>query len=277
MSEARITGTTDPEDTGALPTDVKPAPAAPAKVETPKEEPKAEVKEEPAEGVVELKTPVETPAEPAWAQRRINKAVAERESAIRRVQELEIQVAALAKPAAKAGEEETQGKAPSPVAPTPADLDRQVQERAAQIAFQKDVDKVYQEGLKQFPDFAKVVQDLNEKALMNNFVVETVMDFEDPAKVFMALGQDLNESSRIFSIGNARKQVQELTRFAMALEAPKTKAQRTKAPEPIEPKIAGATRTEPELESDTVSTADWIRLRDKQVKDRRAAGDKRIR
>jgi len=272
VSEARITGTTEPEE------EVKAAPA-PA-TETPKAAPQAAPAEEKVEaeapGVVELTEPLNEPKEPAWVQRRINKAVAEREEARRRVQELEILLAAHPAAAAPDGEEGKSAKAPAK-ALSPAELNAQVEQRAAQLHYQREVEKVYQEGLKTYPMFAQAVQDLNTKASMTDFVIETVMDFDDPAKVFMGLSQDLDESSRIFAIPNARKQVQELTKFALQLEAPRPKSKVTKAPDPIEPKIGGPTKTEVNLDADNVSSRDWIAERQRQVDARRKAGDKRIR
>lgn len=255
------------------PDEIKPEVKPEVVVEQPKPEavveakPEGEAKPEPkAEG--ETKPEVEAEAKPAakpvedWKDARIRQLTAKLADERKKRAEL---------PA----EESKPGES--------AEIERQVELRAqakARIdAFNKACTDAAAEGKAKFPDFDQRVgelvrlidpQDPASAAAYNEFLVAALETGKAP-EIIHALGGDLNEAARILSLPPIKRAV-ELTRLAE-----KEPSAAPDLPKPIKAigsnKGAAATQIDPADASraDNLSTAEWIRRRNAQVKERSAS------
>lgn len=249
---------TPPDPSAGTPTPKEPeAQALEPKVEAKTEEPKPESK---AEG----------PKPVDWRERRLGE-VSEQKRA------LEDQLAAARKEL-----EGLKSKAPEPEGQkseakyTEAEVLKRAAELAkTQAAEQRFTDKcndVYAKGQEKFPDFQSTLASYAQLGGLQRPFVEAVLQAGDKApEILHALGKDLNEASRVMSLP-AIEQAFEIAKMAGALSAKPqvAPAQTSGAPAPVKPKVGGAARSEPDVYDDTLSTKDWIALRNKELSDRHA-------
>lgn len=160
--------------------------------------------------------------------------------------------------------------------------DIRAEEKLRQQEFTKAANAAVSEGRKNFADFDQKlnefarIADQSDPASVKAYaqLVTSLIDTGVPEKLIYNLGQDLNEATRLMNLPPAKQGI-ELARMADRLEADGTKSV-SNAPKPIKP-IGGRAAphtsidpTDPER-ADNLSTAEWFRRREEQVKAARAA------
>ena len=189
--------------------------------------------------------------------------------------------------ASAAARTQANGKAVSP-----EELRRLVSAEAEKQNFDQRCNSAVAEGRKVHTDFDKVVMgDLmsvspvidqqSGRPVLPIPMLEAALETDNAHEVLYALGQDVNEASRIMALKPVAQAV-ELTKFAARLsaQAEATEAETgeaapakvSRAPAPIKsPTKGGAVRPAFRVEdTENFSTEEWIRQREKQVADQRA-------
>jgi uncharacterized protein with beta-barrel porin domain len=251
----------------------------PAETETKPTETKPTTEVKPVETKVETKPtetkPVETEKKPSeqedWRDRRIAQLTAKLR---------EEQAKNATKPVETTTTTQTQ-----PVIPD-AEIDRRAdikaQALAAQRAFDEACNSVVSAGRTAFPDFdARVAEmkrlitpnDANSGAAYNAFIAAAIATGEAP-RLIHELGGNLNEAARIMALPPIQQGV-ELTKLALRAPADPTKA--PKPPTPI--RATGGSHdaidpSDPER-ADNLSTAEWMRRREAQERERLGPDNRR--
>ena len=176
-------------------------------------------------------------------------------------------------------------------APSPQELQQLVSEEASRQNFNERCNTAATEGRTAHSDFDKVVLgDLtsispvvgqNGKPVLPQTLLEAALETGQASEVLYALGQDVNEASRIMALRPVAQAV-ELAKFASKLataaepelddEGKPVLANVSRAPAPIKSKVKQANvrpAWKPE-DTENFSTEEWIRNREKQVKEDRA-------
>lgn len=141
----------------------------------------------------------------------------------------------------------------------PADLDRMVSERAAEIAetkaFNAKCDDIYSSGAAEFQDFDDVLANFRMLGGLSKPLLDAVTQLPDAHKVLHSLGQNMDEASRILN----------LPPVPMALELAKLSISPAKtkpvsnAPTPVRP-IDGAPKGQ--KSPDDMSISEWMEWRE---------------
>ena len=150
-----------------------------------------------------------------------------------------------------------------------ADIDRLVEERASQLAKQKEivgkvakVEQALRANLKDsFDDFFTDLQASGDSA---KSLVETVLDLDDSEKVMEHLANNRDE---LYSVLNLppRQQAIQLAKLSVKLEASKTAPKVSNAPKPVSP--IGA-RSANDGINDNLPIDEWMRRRNEQERKR---------
>src|ERR1700694_1004721 len=177
-------------------------------------------------------------------------------------------------------------------APRPQELQTLVSEEASRQNFNERCNAAATEGRTAHADFDKVVLgDLtsispvlgqNGRPVLPQTLLEAALETGQAHEVLYALGQDVNEASRIMGLRPVAQAV-ELAKFAQKLgaaaepelddEGKPVLPNVSRAPAPIKPKVkSGSTKPawKPE-DTENFSTEEWIRNREKQVREQRTA------
>lgn len=210
--------------------------------------------------------PEQPPVSPDWRDRRIA-------TLTRRLREIQERGTPAPTPAP------TQGTTPAPV-PDQAIVEARARELAAIQDFNRRCDDTALTGRAQFGEEAfngrinnlQKLVDQSDPASVTayNALLLAAIDTGEGAKVLHSLGADLNEAQRILGMQPTKMAV-ELTKRAIA---PPTET--SEAPKPITPigsRGTPHTAIEPDDpdKADHLSTAEWMRRREKQVSDKIAA------
>jgi hypothetical protein len=179
---------------------------------------------------------------------------------------------------------------------SPEELRQLVAQEAEKQNFDKQCNAAVVAGRKEHADFDKVVlgdlmsvspvvDQQNGRPVLPVPLLEAAIETGNAHEVLYALGQDVNEASKIMALRPVAQAV-ELAKFAAKLVAARTQAEPdtepepdvkvSRAPAPIKaPSKGGAARPawKPE-DTDNFSTEEWIRNRQKQV-DAERAGSRR--
>jgi hypothetical protein len=201
------------------------------------------------------------PKRKPWFQERIDDLVREKWDERRRAEAAEAELATIRQ--GQSLQQPAQDGQKLPL--TAADIDRLANERAAHIAaeqrFNADCNKVYNEGKAAHADFDEAVQGLSMLAPRREFF-EAVTELPDAANVYYHLGKNLDEAARILRLPPVKMAV-ELAKLSSGAK-PKPVS---RAPAPIQP-VNGAARGEPD--PDKMSIGDWVKWREKQIRESRA-------
>ena len=100
-----------------------------------------------------------------------------------------------------------------------------------------------------------------------NFIM-AALETEVPHKVLHFLGTNPEEANKIMKL-SPRRQVIEMDRLAQKLLTPTEDPPVSKAPPPIKP-VGGSAK--PEVNPDKMSTAEWIKWREKDIAEKRKQG-----
>lgn len=177
--------------------------------------------------------------------------------------------ARIAKREAKALQEEINRlKGLAPKLEPDAELEKVIQERAQQLsaqqAYNDGCNKIFEDGVKLYPDFRDVVTTINKEiGNMPVALVEAAMEIGDPHKIIHYLGKNLDEAERIYSL-SPHKMGAALAKLATKANAPVK--QLSKAPAPIKP-ISGSAKNNKTPEN--MSMDEFVKWQDKVDRERR--------
>lgn len=200
-------------------------------------------------------------------QKAFNKMAFEKREAERKTKELQARLEEL---------EKAQKAAPAPEASNENDtvprseVERLAREQAERIAteraaekaaqeaaasFNRAADEVYQNGVKEFPEFDSAVQNLRNFGYMTYNTVEAALATDNPQRVIFELGKDPALAERITSLPPLKMAV-EFAKLAAKAPAP-AKKEVSAAPAPVRPIEGNIKPGEDPRDEDT--DADWAR------------------
>jgi hypothetical protein len=255
-----------------------------------KETPEVETKEQPEKETPEKETPeVEaktddkpktddksadgdgTKKEPWW-NARINKLTREKGDISRRAEALQSMVDELQK-GGKEVKVDNQPKTDGQRQFTQAELDAEVERRATQktevTQFNKDCDAAYKVGKTAHEDFDSALTNFQKLGGLPIDTAQMILETDNPAEVFYALGKDLDKAQEIFDLPPV-KRAAALVKFGAKLETPKAK-KLSDAPEPIKPPRSGGGAQDADLYNERVPIDVWMRQRNKELAEKNRA------
>ena len=160
---------------------------------------------------------------------------------------------------------EAQGEAIDPRA-VQLEIHRQAQEIARNQSWKETTDRIWNEGLQKFGDWAP---QLNQMAQILGGIpttlTEAAIETGAPQDVLYHLAKNPDEAARIAMLSPTRQAVA-VAKIASGLTAPKRVSS---APPPITPKVSGMGSVPASLDDPDLSMEEWVRLRNEQEKARR--------
>lgn len=146
------------------------------------------------------------------------------------------------------------------------EVHRQAQELAKQQQWKDTTDKIWNEGLSKFGDWAPQLN--NMASLLGGIptsLTEAAIETGNPQDVLYHLAKNPDEAARIAMLPPTRQAVA-VAKLAQGLNAPKRVSS---APPPITPKVQGIGAAPATLDDPNISMEEWARLRNEQSKARR--------
>ena len=143
---------------------------------------------------------------------------------------------------------------------------RQAQELAKQNEWKSTTDKIWNEGLSKYGDWAT---QLNSMAQILGGIppalTEAAIESGSPHEVLYHLAKNPDEAARIALLPPTRQAVA-VAKLAANVTAPRKV---TSAPPPISPKVQGIGSAPASLDDPNISMEEWARLRNEQAANRR--------
>jgi len=143
---------------------------------------------------------------------------------------------------------------------------RQAQELAKQNEWKTTTDKIWNEGLAKYGDWAPQLNNMAQiLGGIPTSLTEAAIETGNPHEVLYHLAKNPDEAARIALLPTARQAVA-VAKLASAVTAPKRV---TSAPPPISPKVQGIGSAPATLDDPNISMEEWARLRNEQAMARR--------
>ena len=143
---------------------------------------------------------------------------------------------------------------------------RQAQELAKQNEWKNTTDKIWNEGLAKYGDWAPQLNNMAQiLGGIPTSLTEAAIETGNPHEVLYHLAKNPDEAARIALLPTARQAVA-VAKLASAVTAPKRV---TSAPPPISPKVQGIGSAPATLDDPNISMEEWARLRNEQAMARR--------
>ena len=146
------------------------------------------------------------------------------------------------------------------------EIHRRAQELAQHQQWKDTTDRIWNEGLQKFGDWAP---QLNQMAQILGGIppslTEAAIESGNPHDVLYHLAKNPDEAARIAMLPPTRQAVA-VAKIAGGLNAPKRVSS---APPPITPKVSGMGSAPATLDDPDISMEEWMRLRNEQQKARR--------
>lgn len=163
-----------------------------------------------------------------------------------------------------------QGTEGQPVAYDPRNVELEIQYQAQQLAKQqawKDTtDKVWNEGLQKYGDWAAQLNMMSQiLGGIPTTITEAAIETGTPHEVLYHLAKNPDEAARIAMLPPT-KQAVAVAKVATGLSSPKRVSS---APPPISPKVSGSGMAPASLDDPGLSMEEWARLRNEQERARR--------
>lgn len=162
---------------------------------------------------------------------------------------------------------EAEGPAPA-IDPRSVQLEihRQAQELAKQQSWKDTTDKIWNEGLQKFGDWAPQLNNMAQiLGGIPTTLTEAAIETGNPHEVLYHLAKNPDEAARIAMLPPTRQAVA-IAKMASGLNAPKRVSS---APPPITPKVSGIGSAPASLDDPNISMEEWVRLRNEQSVRRR--------
>jgi len=146
------------------------------------------------------------------------------------------------------------------------EIHRQAQELAKQQQWKDTTDKIWNEGLSKYGDWAPQLNNMAQiLGGIPTTLTEAAIESGNPHEVLYHLARNPDEAARIALLPPTRQAVA-IAKVAQNLNAPKRVSA---APPPITPKVNGAGTAPATLDDPDISMEEWIRLRNAQAGRRR--------
>ena len=159
---------------------------------------------------------------------------------------------------------------------TEAELQTLAAQKATELVdandFNKQCNAAYEKGTAAHPDFQQKLGMLNTVSggLMSRALVDAALETGVAEDVLYELGSKPELAQEIVGLSPAKMAVR-IAKLAGELgKAPPVKPA-SGAPPPIIPKLKGDSTVEPKLDDPNVPTADWMEMRNKQLKEKKRA------
>lgn len=155
------------------------------------------------------------------------------------------------------------------------EIDQMVNTRAEQIANEKlqneklstSLDKIWNDGVKEYGNFDESVSRLGQLGKSFQATLPVIAQLHDAHKIIEHLSNDLDAAARLMEMTPEVRAI-ELARLENTIANKKTPpVPVSKAPNPIKP-IDGVGKAKPSLEDGALSTAEWMRQREKELQTR---------
>lgn len=146
------------------------------------------------------------------------------------------------------------------------EIHRQAQELAKQQQWKDTTDKIWNDGLAKYGDWAPQLN--NMASFLGGIpttLTEAAIETGNPQEVLYHLAKNPDEAARIAMLPPTRQAVA-IAKVASGLNAPKRVSS---APPPITPKVSGIGTAPATLDDPDISMEEWARLRNEQSKRRR--------
>ena len=142
------------------------------------------------------------------------------------------------------------------------EIHRQAQELAKQQAWKDTTDKIWNEGLSKYGDWAPQLNNMAQiLGGIPTTLTEAAIESGNPHEVLYHLAKNPDEAARIALLPPTRQAVA-IAKVAQNLNAPKRVSA---APPPITPKVNGAGTAPATLDDPDISMEEWIKLRNAQT------------
>ena len=143
---------------------------------------------------------------------------------------------------------------------------RQAQELAKQNEWKNTTDKIWNEGLTKYGDWAPQLNNMAQiLGGIPTSLTEAAIEIGNPHEVLYHLAKNPDEAARIALLPPTRQAVA-VAKLASAVTAPRRV---TSAPPPISPKVQGIGTAPASLDDPNISMEEWARLRNEQALARR--------
>jgi hypothetical protein len=143
---------------------------------------------------------------------------------------------------------------------------RQAQELAKQNEWKNTTEKIWNEGLNKYGDWAPQLNNMAQiLGGIPTTLTEAAIESGNPHEVLYHLAKNPDEAARIALLPPTRQAVA-VAKLAQNVSAPRKV---TSAPPPISPKVQGIGSAPASLDDPNISMEEWARLRNEQVMNRR--------
>lgn len=163
-------------------------------------------------------------------------------------------------------QEQSVGEIPYDPRQIQLEVHRQAQELAKQQQWKDTTDKIWNDGLSKYGDWAPQLN--NMAALLGGIpttLTEAAIEAGNPQDVLYHLAKNPDEAARIAMLSPTRQAVA-VAKLAQGLNAPKRVSS---APPPITPKVQGIGTAPASLDDPNLSMEEWVRLRNEATSRRR--------
>lgn len=143
---------------------------------------------------------------------------------------------------------------------------RQAQELSKQNEWKNTTDKIWNEGLSKYGDWAPQLNNMAQ--ILGGIPIsltEAAIESGAPHEVLYHLAKNVDEAARIALLPPTRQAVA-VAKLAQNVSAPRKV---TSAPPPISPKVQGIGSAPASLDDPNISMEEWARLRNEQAANRR--------
>jgi hypothetical protein len=143
---------------------------------------------------------------------------------------------------------------------------RQAQELAKQNEWKNTTEKIWNEGLSKYGDWAPQLNNMAQiLGGIPTTLTEAAIESGSPHEVLYHLAKNVDEAARIAILPPTRQAVA-IAKLAQNVSAPRKV---TSAPPPISPKVQGIGSAPASLDDPNISMEEWARLRNEQAMARR--------
>lgn len=143
---------------------------------------------------------------------------------------------------------------------------RQAQELAKQNQWKETTEKIWNEGLSKYGDWAPQLNNMAQiLGGIPTSLTEAAIESGNPHEVLYHLAKNVDEAARIALLPPTRQAVA-VAKLAQNVSAPRKV---TSAPPPISPKVQGIGSAPASLDDPNISMEEWARLRNEQAMGRR--------
>ena len=143
---------------------------------------------------------------------------------------------------------------------------RQAQELAKQNQWKETTEKIWNEGLSKYGDWAPQLNNMAQiLGGIPTTLTEAAIESGAPHEVLYHLAKNVDEAARIALLPPTRQAVA-VAKLAQNVSAPRKV---TSAPPPISPKVQGIGSAPASLDDPNISMEEWARLRNEQAMNRR--------